>query len=643
MATYEASYSPDDNKLRLRASARLDADTYARVKAAGFIWAPKQDLFVAPMWTPSRADLLMELAGDIGDEDTSLTDRAEERADRFETYREHRTADAESARRAVDALADGIPLGQPILVGHHSERHARRDAERIESGIRKAIRMWDTAQYWKARAAGAIRHAKYKERPDVRQRRIKKIEADRRLEQRIIDRARHSLALWAKLDADAKDGSACTPALRRTRAITIANVDGGYYRARYTFASGYEGPLSLWEAAGGNTHGHDPESVALASPDEIREQAQRNHEATIRQAQRWIDHYDLRLEYERAMLADAGGTIAQRTGPEKGGACRCWATARGRGRWSLIQKVNRVSVTVLDNWGNGGPDFTRTIPFDQLLAVMSRADVNAAREAGRIAGETPRGFVLLDTQPPRPEPTSDTDAPRVEAEQDHDHRPTDTPAPASPSTAGDFDAMRATLRAGVQVIAVPQLFPTPADLARTMITLAEIQPGNRVLEPSAGTGVLLGAMGGQMFGADVKYGRVHAVEIHGALCPRLRADFPLTVIHQGDFLTMTADDFGGHFDRIVMNPPFRNGEDIKHIQHAASMLAAGGRLVAICADGPRQRDRLGPMVDMWIDVPAGTFAAAATNVRAALIVINAESLAARLPDVRESAHDRAHG
>ena len=61
-----------------------DAEVYDRVKAAGFKWAPKQELFVAPMWTPEREDLPIELCGEIGDEDTSLVDRAEERADRFE-------------------------------------------------------------------------------------------------------------------------------------------------------------------------------------------------------------------------------------------------------------------------------------------------------------------------------------------------------------------------------------------------------------------------------------------------------------------------------------------------------------------------------------------------------------------------------
>ena len=76
--SYTATYSPEDNKLRLYSTTRLDSETYARVKAAGFIWAPKQDLFVAPMWTPSREDLLIELVGEIEDEDRSLVDRAED-------------------------------------------------------------------------------------------------------------------------------------------------------------------------------------------------------------------------------------------------------------------------------------------------------------------------------------------------------------------------------------------------------------------------------------------------------------------------------------------------------------------------------------------------------------------------------------
>ena len=115
--TYSATYSPEDNKIRLSASSRLSAEDYARVKAAGFKWAPKQEVFIAPMWTPEREDLALEFAGEIDDEDSSLLDRAEQRAERFEDYSDKRAADAESARKHVASIADGIPLGQPILVG----------------------------------------------------------------------------------------------------------------------------------------------------------------------------------------------------------------------------------------------------------------------------------------------------------------------------------------------------------------------------------------------------------------------------------------------------------------------------------------------------------------------------------------------
>lgn len=104
-----ATYSPEDNKLRLYSVTRLGAETYVRVKAAGFKFAPRQELFVAPMWTPGREDLLLELCGEIDDEDTSLVERAEERSERFSEYSEHRTADAERAQKAVSAIADGIP------------------------------------------------------------------------------------------------------------------------------------------------------------------------------------------------------------------------------------------------------------------------------------------------------------------------------------------------------------------------------------------------------------------------------------------------------------------------------------------------------------------------------------------------------
>ncbi len=81
---FDATYSVEDNKLRLYASERLDPDLYTRIKQAGFIWAPKQALFVAPKWTPAREDLCIELAGEITAEQSTLVERAEAKAERLD-------------------------------------------------------------------------------------------------------------------------------------------------------------------------------------------------------------------------------------------------------------------------------------------------------------------------------------------------------------------------------------------------------------------------------------------------------------------------------------------------------------------------------------------------------------------------------
>jgi len=371
-----ATYSPEDNKLRLYTSTRLDVGTYAQVKAAGFSWAPRQKLFVAPMWTPQREDILLKLCGEIGDEDKSLVQRATERAERFEDYSENRARDAEQARKQVDAIAEHIPFGQPILVGHHSERRARKDAERIDSGMRKSIKMWDTSKYWAARAEAAILDAKYKERPDVRARRIKKLEAEQRKKERSRAESERLLKAWSK------------PSLTMEDAAKIANLDHGYFLSASQRTDGKTWPVSLWDAIQGR---YEPQPRL----EEIAAKAVTNHLATISWADRWLGHFANRLTYERTMLKQDGGIAADKNRPEIGGACKCWASPRGG--WSIIQKVNKVSVTVLDNWGNGGRDFTRTIPFDKLSAVMSKAAVDEARQADRLLGEDPRGFILRPT------------------------------------------------------------------------------------------------------------------------------------------------------------------------------------------------------------------------------------------------------
>jgi hypothetical protein len=64
-------------------------------------------------------------------------------------------ADSESQRRyqAAHDILDGIPPGQPILVGHHSEKRHRRDLQRADNHMRKSIEADETAKELAHRAA----------------------------------------------------------------------------------------------------------------------------------------------------------------------------------------------------------------------------------------------------------------------------------------------------------------------------------------------------------------------------------------------------------------------------------------------------------------------------------------------------------
>ncbi|AJY62496.1 DUF3560 domain-containing protein [Burkholderia glumae] len=269
MQTLTATYSPEDNKLRLYAATRLDSETYQRIHAAGFRHAPKQSLFVAPMWTPPREDLLIELCGQIDDEDASLSERAKARAERYAAASDRAEAQAQARRAAVDAIAEHIPLGQPILVGHHSEGRHRRDLARMDASIRQALTLWDKSEYWQRRARAAIANAQYKERPDVRHRRIKRLEADLRARQR------------SKLDREALVASFSPAQLTREQALAIA----------------YRVAPDLWRTLESR---RDEYHAIVASYLETQTRA-------IAHNDRWINHLECRLIYERAMLGENGG------------------------------------------------------------------------------------------------------------------------------------------------------------------------------------------------------------------------------------------------------------------------------------------------------------------------------------------------
>jgi protein-L-isoaspartate O-methyltransferase len=185
-----------------------------------------------------------------------------------------------------------------------------------------------------------------------------------------------------------------------------------------------------------------------------------------------------------------------------------------------------------------------------------------------------------------------------------------------------FKQMKEVLKnGGVQHVVADQLFPTPPDLVERMLEAAEIESGMQVLEPSAGTGAIVKAI---VTAVDTE---VLAYEINSSLVAKLSSTFPSYRLQarQADFLEVT--EGMGQFDRVLMNPPFKNGDDIKHITHALKFLRPGGRLVAICANGPRQMEKLFPLTQemdgSWEALAEGTFKEQGTGVSTAMLVFNA--------------------
>lgn len=663
-----ATYDPTDNKLRLYSVARLDAETFARVKAAGFRWAPRQQVFVAPMWTPDREDLLIALCGEIGDENTSLVARAEERAERFEEYSGKRLKDAEREREAAERLSSGIPLGQPILVGHHSEKRARKDAQRIQRGFEKSVQMWKTAGYWKARAAGALAHAEYKEDPGVRHRRIKGLQSDLRRQEKAVKDAQATLALY--------EGAA--PKTREAQ-LAVAN---------YNSIRLYPENDTAWGVLERGTMTYD----------EVLVRVRRSVNGTIAWAQRWIEHYTFRIQYEQDMLQEQTGvaSLGDRFPIEVGGRVLVEDV------WLVVLRVTRLDgkitsvtttaprgVTWQSQWKYGiekvsdyrppTADETATVKAATKLppicnypgegiVEMTEAEYKAVKQRRwsdfpyikvKPATET-QGAHRIRQRPGKPDwfkavqvfltdvkrvdppavaerpklPASIPDEGKIQERADRRAARLAQPADAVDAKAAEYKALEQHIKGGiapVQVVSAPQFYPTPVQLGHAMAEALDIQPRQRILEPSAGSGRLIDAV--QYAYADQESEKdyhkiaeaaqwapvVTAVEISSALVGNLTAKYrpeAVTVQH-ADFLTWEAPHL---FDRIIMNPPFERGSDIQHIERAAKMLAPGGRLVALCAAGPRQEKAMEALGATWETLEPGAFKSEGTNVNVAMIV-----------------------
>ncbi|MFF9003734.1 hypothetical protein ACF1GW_39215 [Streptomyces achromogenes] len=164
-----------------------------------------------------------------------------------------------------------------------------------------------------------------------------------------------------------------------------------------------------------------------------------------------------------------------------------------------------------------------------------------------------------------------------------------------------------------------QYFPTPKPVVDRLLDLARLEPGMRVMEPSAGSGAI-----------------VAAVAERGATVDCIERDPGYAAIlvdagHQvrvADFLTVPPLPV---YDRVIMNPPFTRGADIQHVEHALRFLKPDGLLVSVMSWAVTEQSRATATFRALVEarggaveaVAAGAFRESGTDVDTVIVTIPA--------------------
>ncbi len=163
-------------------------------------------------------------------------------------------------------------------------------------------------------------------------------------------------------------------------------------------------------------------------------------------------------------------------------------------------------------------------------------------------------------------------------------------------------------------------FPSPPSVVALLMARADIQPGMRVLEPSVGKGAIA-------FACAEAGAIVDCYELMEANFLAVSGDPRLASVRQMDFLATAPEAV---FSRVLMNPPFKNQADIRHVLHALKFLTPTGLLVSVMAANVEYRDnkltqdfrdlvhRRGGSIEA---LPDGSFKSSGTQVRTVMVTI----------------------
>jgi hypothetical protein len=184
----------------LEFDGRPDEAVRVALKAAGWRWSGYRC-----QWYSNRRGAADLVPAGVEVEQGGECDYSAERADRLQASSQRHQVAASAAHQRVHDIASRIPLGQPILVGHHSERHARADIARIDAGMRRPVDEGRTAQHLSEAADASRRHQAHLATAGAIARRLATLEAEYRAMKRTLARMPEDSAYAARVEAKAAE------------------------------------------------------------------------------------------------------------------------------------------------------------------------------------------------------------------------------------------------------------------------------------------------------------------------------------------------------------------------------------------------------------------------------------------------------
>ena len=155
-----------------------------------------------------------------------LAEQADTRADALGAKAARQTGHGQARYQRGSQVLDNIPLGQPMLVGHHSYRADQRRREKAHTDMEEGYAELQRGQATASRAEVAGQRTQRRENPITVGNRIEKLTADRVRIQRLLDGTQHPQVVFDNgrlvLDDQGQPTMRVTPATGSNREDLLA-------------------------------------------------------------------------------------------------------------------------------------------------------------------------------------------------------------------------------------------------------------------------------------------------------------------------------------------------------------------------------------------------------------------------------------